>query len=144
MKAGLYFENVWFDNDAIELKITASDGVSRFSTNVYVGYSEIDDLVKRLHVFKKQIYGGIFDIELGGFGPEYANGAFSGRMHFYERGKIYITARMQSKFCDFGVKNVASDATLYLISEPALLDNFITELRVINTDLSNKAVLECQ
>jgi hypothetical protein len=39
---------------------------------------------------------------------------------------------MQSDYSDFGRKNVASEATLYLISEPSLLDNFIQALRALS------------
>jgi hypothetical protein len=34
----------------------------------------------------------------------------------------------QSKFSEFGDREVASEATLYLMSEPVLLDNFIPAL----------------
>ena len=39
---------------------------------------------------------------------------------------------MQSDYSDFGQKNVASEANLYLISEPSLLDNFIQALRSLS------------
>ena len=110
---------------------------------LYVGHREMENLVNELNVFKSHIYGGIFDIELGTFGPECANGAFNGRLHFHERGKIYISIRMESDFFDFGAKNVASEAILYLVSEPALLDNFINQLKSIDKEIGNNAVLEC-
>lgn len=143
MESGIYLENIWFDDNAIELKVTADDGKSRFSSNVYIGYKEMENLVKELNTFKNHIHGGIFDIELGAWGPEYANGAFHGRLHFYDRGKINISVSMQSDFFDFGSKNVASEAKLYLVSEPALLDNFINQLRLIDKETGNRAVLEC-
>jgi hypothetical protein len=129
MSPGIYFKKIWFDDDMVELKIDSCDGESIFSNKVYVGHHDLDNLIAGLSTFKDQVYGGLYDIQLGGFGPEYANGAFQARLHFHNRGKIHITVNAQSEFEEFGIKKVASEATLYLISEPALLDNFIAELK---------------
>ena len=143
MKSGICFENILLDDNLIELSIIVDDGKSKFSNKVYTVFSDIEQLVKDLKNFSKAIYGGVTDIQLGGFGPEYASGAFSGRFHFYKPGKLFISIRMQTNFFDFGMKNVASEATLYLISEPSLLDTFIRQLSVIHKSISNNAVLEC-
>ena len=86
MKAGILFENIWFDSDMVELKVVVNDGTSIFTNKVYVSYPRIEDLINDLNIFKEHIYGGLYDIVLGEFGMEYANGAFSGRLHFHERG----------------------------------------------------------
>ena len=142
MKPSISFRNIWFDDDMVELNITTHDGNSKFENKVYAGYQLLKDILKSLNTFKNQVYGGILNVELGEFGPEYANGAFYARLHFQERGKIYISVKMQSNFFDFGKKNVASETFLYLISEPALLDNFINEFKSLK-DIGNSAVLEC-
>lgn len=143
MKPGLYLENIWFDSAVIELRITVDNGESKFINRVYVSYKALEGLVNELNVFKTHIYGGLYDIEFGKFGPEYANGAFFERLHFHERGKIYISIRMQSEFYDFGKKNITNEAYLYLISEPVLLDNFISQLRSIHKEVGNIGILEC-
>jgi hypothetical protein len=143
MSFNITFEKICFDEDIIELKIITDDGNSRFSNNVYVNHTEVQDLIKDLGIFKNQIYGGLFDINFGRFGPEWGYGAFHARLHFQERGKIYISIRMQSDFFDFGKKSIANEAFLYLISEPALLDNFINELRSLNGEIGNTAIFEC-
>jgi hypothetical protein len=38
MKPGIYFENIWFENDAVELKITVENTESRFINRVNVSY----------------------------------------------------------------------------------------------------------
>ena len=81
------------------------------------------------------MYGGIYDIRLGSFGPEYASGTFHARLHFQKLSKIHITVKAQSGFEEFGMKHVASEATLYLVSEPIPLDNFITELKALSAEL---------
>lgn len=143
MVPGITFENIWHDEDMYEFRISSGDGASIFSHKVYVGYGTFDKTIASLDVFRKQIYGGIYDIEFGSFGPEYASGAFHTRLQFQERGKIYITIKAQSEYKDFGKKNIASEAVLFLTTEPALLDNFIASLKSLNNGNSNSAHLEC-
>lgn len=143
MKSNISFENIWSDEGMVELKIVVNDGESSFSNNVYVSYLKISNLVNDLDIFKEHIYGGLYDLELGKFGQEYANGAFKGRFHYNERGKIFISIRMQTDFFDFGIKKVASEAVLYLISEPSLLDNFIHQFKMVGKEFGNIALLEC-
>ena len=142
MNPGISLSKIWFDDDMVKLKIDSFDGNSLFSTNVYVGHEQLNSLVAGLSIFKDHVHGGIYDIELGSFGREYASGAFRARLHFQERGQIYITLAAQSEFEEFGRKNVASEATLYLRSEPALLDNFIGELKALTAGKRDDANLE--
>ena len=142
MKPGITFEKIWFDDDMVELHIHSSNGTSFFTNKVYAAHQTIGDLIVDLDTFKNQVYGGIYDIRLGEFGPEYSKGAFQARLHFQERGIIYVSVNAQSEFEKFGIKQVASEATLYFISEPALLDNFISELKEIEEGRRNDACLE--
>lgn len=132
MPPKLEFASTWMDDDMMQLNAVVFDGRSSFSNKVYVGHRQLKDVVAELHAFKDRIYGGIYDLRFGEFGPEFGPGAFQARLHFHERGKLLITVHMQSEFTDFGKNHVASEATLYLISEPALLDNFIGSLRAVS------------
>jgi hypothetical protein len=142
MQLGIHMTKVWFDDDMIELKIAVSDGTSLFSNKVYVSYQAMDNMVSNLNAFREQIHGGLLDIRLGEFGPEYARGAFHARLHFPRPGKLYITCKMESEFEEFSIKKVASEATLYLKTEPVLLDNFISELKSLNAKKRDDAHLE--
>ena len=126
----------------VELRIHASDGRSVFANEVYAGHSQLANLVVELDRFKTHVHGGIHDIAFGAFGPEYAHGAFHARLHFQARGILFATVRSQSDFSDFGRKNVASEATLHIRTEPALLDNFIEELRQMSAGKRDDALLE--
>ena len=126
----------------IELRIEASDGASLFCNQVYVGYADFSDAVSRLDTFKNHIQGGLIDIQFGQFGPEYASGAFHARFHFSQPGKLYVTCKQQSAFDDFGRKNVASEATLYMKTEPVLLDNFLEQLKALDAKKREDAYLE--
>jgi len=142
MKSGIIFKNIWHDDDMYEFKISSSDGSSIFVNEVYVGYETYDELISDLERFKEQIYGGIYDIEFGSFGPEYASGAFHARLQFQDRGKIHVSVSAQSDFEDFGKKNVASEVKLYFITEPALLDNFIQGLKQLKSGQNEEVTLE--
>lgn len=141
MESGITIENIWHDEDMYELKISSSDGGSIFVFKIYVDYDTFDKTISELDSFKTQIYGGIYDIEFGSFGPEYAGGAFLARLHFQDRGKIHVSIRAQSEFGYFGMKTIASEAKLYFITVPVLLDNFITELKSLNNGNRTKASL---
>src|SRR5215510_13154315 len=122
MTKGIRFSNVWSDDDLVELRVEVSDGDSTFTNQVYVGHGMLADTVSNLSVFKDQLHGGLLDVRFGEFGPEFANGAFHARFHFPEPGRLYITCRQESEFVKFSKKTVASRATMYIKSEPVLLD----------------------
>jgi hypothetical protein len=125
-----------------ELKVDVSDGTSFFSTKVYVGNTKLADVISDLEKFKDKVHGGILDISFGDFGPEYANGAFHGRLHFAKPSRLYITCRLESEFREFSVNKVASQATMHLRVEPVLLDNFIVELAAMVANNRDEATLE--
>jgi len=142
MERGIRIRKVWFDDDVVELQIDVSDGTSSFSNRVYVGHGQLAETVTQLDAFRGHLYGGLIDVRFGEFGPEYANGAFHGRFHFPKPGRLFITSRQESDHSDFGKKTVASCATLYLQSEPGLLDRFVGELKSLSSRTRDDASLE--
>lgn len=142
MKSGIHISRVWSDDDVVELRILVSDGTSSFSNQAYVGHAALEDAVSSLHVFKDHVHGGLFDLRFGEFGPEYANGAFHARFHLPVSGRLFVSCEQESEFVEFAKKEVASRATIYVRSEPALLDRFIAELRAVSSGASDEAYLE--
>ncbi len=144
MLAGITFAKIWFDDDMVELEISTSDGSSEFVTRIYVGHQQLAQLVESLGSFKTHIYGGLHDIGLGHFGPEYGSGAFHARLHFFQtgRGRLFITVRAEGSWDTFTVARVASRATLYLVTEPALFDAFIISLGAISSGSADRAFLQ--
>jgi hypothetical protein len=139
---GIRFTKVWSDEDLVELRIEVSDGTSFFSNLVYVGHADLADTVSRLDAFTHHIHGGLLDVRFGEFGPEYASGAFHARFHFPKPGKLYVTSQQESDFQQFSLKTVASCATLYIKSEPALLERFVEELKALSAGSGEHAFLE--
>lgn len=126
----------------MKLRVEVTDGRSSFSNDVYVGHMYLKSTVTELETFKAHIHGGLYDLRFGEFGPEYASGAVHARLHFQERGLLYLTVTSQTEFHDFGTKQVASEATLFLKTEPALLDNFVQAMANLSTGSEERAHLE--
>jgi len=142
LRPGIHISKIWSDDDVVELKIEVSDGASLFSNQVYVGHAELADAASSLNAFKDDLYGGLLDVRFGEFGCEYANGAFHARFHYPSPGRLCVTCRQESDFEQFSKKTVASKATMYVISEPVLLDRFIAELQAFASGASEEAHLE--
>lgn len=117
-------------------------GRSLFTTEIYVGHKQLADTVSGLHKFKDQIRGGRFKLRLGAFGPEYASSALDVRMHFGTRAKLFVRVLAESGFSRFEDRELASEATLHLVSESALLDNFILAFRMLSEGSVDQAELE--
>jgi hypothetical protein len=141
MEAEINLIKIWADADMVEFHIEVSDGESKFGNKVYVGHHHLKDTVAGLNRFKDLVYGGIYDMRFGEFGPEFASGAFHARLHFQDRGKLYITIAAESDYFDFGKKQVRSESTLHLTAQPAQLDDFIRELRAVSDGYSDNATL---
>lgn len=142
MTPGIRFIKLWADEDMLDLKVEVCDGHALFITDIYVGHKQLADTVSGLHKFKDQIHGGLFNLRFGEFGPEYASGALDVRMHFRRRAKLLMRVFVESSFSRFEDRELASEATLYLVSEPALLDNFILALRMLSEGSVDHAELE--
>ncbi|MDX1996343.1 MAG: hypothetical protein SF066_01385 [Thermoanaerobaculia bacterium] len=142
MRPGIQISRLWSDDDVVELRILVSDGVSSFSNKAYVGQAALEESVSSLDVFKDHVHGGLFDLRFGEFGPEYASGAFHARFHFPEPGRLFVSSEQESEFVEFAKKEVASRATMFIRSEPALLDRFVAEMRAVCAGASKEAYLE--
>ena len=142
MKPGIMITRLWFDVDVVELRIRVSDGTSSFSNDVYVAHDTLEDAVSSLQAFRNHLHGGLLDLQFGEFGPEFAKGAFHARFHFLLPGRLFVTCNQESGFEEFANKKVASKATLYVKSEPVLLDRFITQMEVLAAGMRAEAELE--
>ena len=142
MKSGIRFIKERFDEDMVELRVETCDGNSLFINRIYVGHEYLRNVVAGLDVFKRRIYGGIFNLRLGEFGAEYASGALDARFQFRRLGKILVRVHAQSEFGHFEEKEFAAEATLYLVTEPDLLDKFIQGLHALSNATSERAELE--
>lgn len=142
IKPGILISKIWFDVDIAELQIRVSDGTSSFTNEIYVAHDTIEEAVSSLRLFRNHLHGGLLNLQFGEFGPEFAKGAFHARFHFLLPGRLFVTCKQESGFEKFANKKVAGKATLYVKSEPVLLDRFITEMERLATSMSAEAELE--
>jgi hypothetical protein len=142
MTPGIKLTKIWADDDMLELRVQICDGRSVFVNQIYVGHRHLAEAVLGLDRFKDQVHGGLFNLRFGEFGPEYASGALDVRMHFRKQGKVLLRVLAESEFSDFDGREIASDATLHLLSEPALLDNFVVAIRMLSEGSREHAELE--
>lgn len=125
--------------------VSVCDGRSTFSADMYLGIPSAKDITDGLKRFAPQMYGGLYDLCIGAFGPEYASGALQVRFEFHRsgNGKIFLTATEESDWFDAPHTKVASYAKLYLKTEPALLDSFITQFSSVAEGSGSEATLNC-
>lgn len=142
MKPCIRLIEEWFDEHVVELRVEICDGTSLFVNRVYAGHDQLRNAVAGLRGFQSRIDGGTFDLRFGEFGPEYASGAFDARFQFRKHGKILVRVRAQSEFDLFEDEKFASEATLNLMSEAALLDEFIRALHALGDGATPEAELE--
>lgn len=142
MRSGIRITRGWSDEHAIELRCIVSDGTSLFVNEVYSEPARLKEIVASLRSFAGQIDGGLLDVQLGAFGPEWGSGAFHARFHFARPGRLFVSTIQERDYTEFGTKLVASRATLHVKSEPALLDRFITALSALTVRSGGEAFLE--
>jgi hypothetical protein len=141
LKPRLKFIKLWSDEDIVTLRVEICDGASLFVTNIYAGHQRLRDTALELDQFKSQIDGSMFNLRFGEFGCEYASGAVDARFHFRSRGKLLITVAAESEFRKVQDREIASKARLFLVSEPALLDEFVQALSALSQGYSAEAEL---
>ena len=66
----------WSDNDVARLTFDVCDGVSVFRNEAYASLEWGATAAAALRTLGGQIHGGLFDLEAGDGGPEYASGSF--------------------------------------------------------------------
>ncbi|MBL9089430.1 MAG: hypothetical protein JNM10_19990 [Planctomycetia bacterium] len=140
-RPGLTLTRGWSDEGMLEFRIEGCDGTSSFVNEVCVGLADLEAAVEALRTFQGGMQGGPHDLAFGGFGPTWAGGAFRARLQVMA-GRLLLSCEQESSFEPFGDQPVASRATLFFRSEPALLDRFVRELAAVASGHRQTAFLE--
>ena len=133
----------WSDNDVAQLTFEVCDGVSVFGNEAYASLDWGATAAAALRTFGHQIHGGLFNLEAGDGGPEYVSGSFRARFHYYKPNQLLISTIQQGDFFSFKGSRVAPTATMFLRTEPSLLDQFIAALPALDASDGGQAVLQC-
>jgi hypothetical protein len=82
-------------------------------------------------------------LEAGKEGVEYGSGSFLARFHYYKPNELLISTIQQADFFRFKDSQVAPTATMFLRTEPSLLDQFIAALPALDASDGGQAILQC-
>lgn len=133
----------WADVDVLLLSFEVSDGRSLFISGAYAQFDWGSSSAQALRTFSGQVHGGLFNLEAGDGGPEYASGAFRARFHYFKPTELLISVTQQGDYFTFKNSKVAPEARMFLRTEPGLLDRFIDALPTLDASDGAEAILEC-
>ena len=81
---GLTVKVIWFDDDLLELELTAESSLFAGTSQTYCGHGELMDIARSIAAFPSSKDDRRL-FSLGGFGPGYAVGAISVELVELER-----------------------------------------------------------
>ncbi len=91
MNSFIRFATIWSDDDVLQLQCEVCGGASTAVNCACAGLDWFAESASSLKNFGEQVYGGLFDLEAGTPGPEFAGGAFVARFHWYMPTKLFIS-----------------------------------------------------
>jgi hypothetical protein len=134
---GFQFEAIWQDNDVIEVRVLASNGIFCGRADVYVGIGQLEELSASLRGFPTQS-SDTREVVFGAFGPKSAGGGVSMRFYCADgAGHALVDSKLES---DHGANGRAQSVALTLSVEASAVDLFIDELRQLG---ANRAGMAC-
>ena len=129
----------YHDADVVELNVSAWNGSFGGSASLWVGQGELGEKAELLAGFPKNL-DDTRELTFGAFGPEFAGGAMNLKFSTIDlAGHCILQVKMESDH-----KNRDSHAErveLVGAFEPAALDHFVKEMRVLNLSLAGYAML---
>jgi hypothetical protein len=143
MLSRITITGAWSDNDVAQLTFEVCDGVSVFTNEAYAAVDRGAAAAAALRTFGEQIHGGLFDLEAGKEGLEYASGSFRARFHYYKPNQLLVSTIQQGEFFRFKGSQVAPTAAMFLRTEASLLDQFIAALPALDASDGGQAILQC-
>ena len=78
----------WSDNNIPQLTFEVCDGTSVFTNEAYVPGGGGGEQASALRAFGQQIYGGLFHLQAGEEGFEYASGYIQAGFHWYKPDQL--------------------------------------------------------
>ena len=129
----------YHDVDVVELKVSAWNGSFGGSTCLYVGQGELAGTATLLAGFPVTL-SDRREITFGAFGPESAGGATNLKLSCIDGAghcRMHVTIE-----ADYALRDSLAERVEMLCGfEPAALDEFVSQLRKLNSSLTGSAVL---
>jgi hypothetical protein len=138
MTSGLHLKYLYHDNDIIEVQVFVGNGRFCGTANVYVGIGQLSEAASLLQGFPQQS-SDRREVIFGAFGRNYAGGGV--RLRFYckdSAGHAVVEATIEA---DHIGEEPAESAVVLANIEPASLDLFVPQLRLLEANFSGTASL---
>src|SRR5580692_1693783 len=129
----------YHDSDVVELKVSAWDGRFGGSTCRYVGRGDLADKATLMARFPAGL-DERREVRFGGFGPKSAGGAMSLNFSCVDgAGHCQLYLKIEA---DYDRQDLLAERVEVLCAfEPAALDQFVEQMRELNSSLKGSAVL---
>ncbi len=138
MNKGLQIDVKWFDNDLLEVRITAWNGAFGGAADVYLSIGGLRETADKLSGFPRNPTDKR-ELLFGRFGPGQAGGAVGMRFYCADgAGHAYVESKIES---DNQIAGVNECVVLPLLIEPAALDSFVEDLRRLDAEKAGTAFL---
>lgn len=116
------------DNGFDSYIVSISDRTSFFNVFMYIHISSIAKLRKALCDLEIPAHGRNFEFQLGNFEPNVGGGGLRIKMLPQKSGKVLLQISAQSEWFEFYGELVKKNCSMFLVTEPVLIDNFIVSL----------------
>lgn len=135
----LRLEYWYHDDDVVELRVSAWNGSFGGATRLYIAQGELADAAALLAGFPVNVKDER-ELTLGAFGPNFAGGAMAMRLSCRDgAGHCQLHTTIEA---DYKMRDSPAERVEFLSAiEPAALDRFVDEMRILNSSLTGSAAL---
>jgi hypothetical protein len=134
----LSLEVVWFDQDMLELRLSASNSRFAGQANFYAALDQPRDFAAEIEGFPRAA-GDVREYE---FGSTTMKGYGGAKIRFAcKDGSGHLVVQVAIHMNPIGEKALVESATVHLETVPAAIDSFVEELRSMQVQLGQAAVL---
>jgi hypothetical protein len=133
----------WYhDIDVVELKVSAWNGTFAGSTRLYIGQGDLADTATLLAGFPAAL-GDHREVTFGAFGPNSAGGGMNLKLSCSDgAGHCHLHLLIEADY--HSRDSLAERVEMLCTFEPAALDQFVEQIRELNSSLTGSAVLALQ
>ena len=129
----------YHDTDVVELEVSAWNGSFGGSTCLYIGQGDLADTATLLAGFPTSLEDRR-EVTFGAFGPKFAGGAMNLTFSCIDgAGHCQLHGTIEAAYDSRDL--LAERVELLCALEPAALDQFVKQMRELNSSLTGSAVL---
>lgn len=139
MDVGIKFELIWYDNDLLNLRVSAWNGGFGGVAEIYEAIGDLQTAAANLRGFPNNP-GDQREIVFGNLDRKFAAGGVKLRFHCVDgAGHAYVEATMDANYETGGT---IQTVVLAMPVEAAAIDEFVHELQKLESDHSGTAYLK--